>query len=769
MDQSNLASVSHDELGKEGSPSAVTPPRRTSSWRCYSIRWRLPFLISVLIVLVLGTFLWAAYREVKGTLLQAGGVRAQGAAEQLANLLSQSPQQRLAELRRAAATEPVRRCVEHAADDACQAARASLARFISSGQQSVELWNAAGERVLAMATPAIEGVIPAGSPPSAPGISPLRAHGAIIYSEAIVEVQQAAAGEPSAEGQKRLGFLAVRRLTQTSPTPDVLNRLVGSGATVKIGNRTDDVWTDLGKRVPPPAADLTRAGVSQYRGADGQRRIGALAEIRGTPWAVWVEFPQALVLAPAGAFLERLTLIGLAIVALAAILASLLSARITTPLHELTNASEAIAAGEYSRRVGTNRRDEIGRLGAAFNTMAGQVDDVHRELETRVQQRTARLAETGTLLEQRIEELKEAREELERFFSLSLDMLCIADVEGRFKRVNPAWRDTLGWSTADLTAVPYADFVHPDDLAATTREAAKLADGGTTINFENRYRCKDGSYRWLNWKSSSLPDRGLIYAAARDVTEERRSAQRLETSLAELEAANQELEAFSYSVSHDLRAPLRHITGFAAFLERSAETLDDTGRRYLKTIIESASKMGRLIDDLLAFSRMGRANVVKKRVNLGDLVRAAQQEVEAAAPGRAIAWTIRPLPDVDADPAMLRQAIVNLVSNAVKYTATRPRAEIEIGANGHEPGETVMFVRDNGVGFDMQYAHKLFGVFQRLHSSDDFEGTGIGLANVRRIIHRHGGRTWAEGAVDAGATFYFSLPIDEGNNRERHS
>jgi hypothetical protein len=302
----------------------MTPQHhRATSWAPYSLRLRLPLFISVLIVIVLGAFLWAAYREVKGTLLQAGGARAQGAAEQLANLLSQSPQQRLAELRRAAGTEPVRRCVERPGDDACQAARASLERLISTGQQSLELWSAAGERVLAMAAPAVEGRIPAGSRPVAAGIGPFRLHGDVVYSEAIAEVQHAAAGEPTGESAKPLGFLVVRRITQTSPAPDILNRLIGSGASVKIGNRTDDVWTDLSKRVPPPPVNLTRPAMSEYTGADGQRRIGALAEIRGTPWSVWVEFPQAFVLAPAGAFLGRLTLIGVGIVALAAILVSI--------------------------------------------------------------------------------------------------------------------------------------------------------------------------------------------------------------------------------------------------------------------------------------------------------------------------------------------------------------------------------------------------------------------------------------------------------------
>ena len=251
----------------------------------------------------------------------------------------------------------------------------------------------------------------------------------------------------------------------------------------------------------------------------------------------------------------------------------------------------------------------------------------------------------------------------------------------------------------------------------------------------------------------------VYYLIRHDITERRRVAGELQRRGELLEAANKELEAFSYSVSHDLRAPLRHIDGYAALLRKTVEqSLSEKAARYLQTISDSAKQMGQLIDDLLVFSRMGRQEMLHTPVNLDQLIKNILSDLRLDLQGREISWTIALLPEVQGDPAMLRQVFMNLITNAVKFTGTRPMATIEIGVQHPSSTEIVIFVRDNGVGFDMQYAPKLFGVFQRLHRADEFEGTGIGLANVRRIIHRHGGRTWAEGAPDKGATFYIALP-----------
>ncbi|MFA6055011.1 MAG: GAF domain-containing protein [Thermodesulfovibrionales bacterium] len=234
--------------------------------------------------------------------------------------------------------------------------------------------------------------------------------------------------------------------------------------------------------------------------------------------------------------------------------------------------------------------------------------------------------------------------------------------------------------------------------------------------------------------------------------------QRVIERTAQLEAANKELETFSYSVSHDLRAPIRHIAGFVELLTvNTARSLDEKSGRYLNIIADSTKHMGHLIDDILSFSRMGRAEMQQTLIKSDQLVKEAMNQLQPEMGGRNVAWDIRPLPEIYGDPSMLKLVWVNLISNALKYSRTQPHAKIEIGYND-DKDDHIFYIRDNGAGFDMMYVHKLFNIFQRLHRAEEFEGTGVGLANVRRIVQRHGGRTWAEGKVNEGATFYFSLP-----------
>jgi len=293
--------------------------------------------------------------------------------------------------------------------------------------------------------------------------------------------------------------------------------------------------------------------------------------------------------------------------------------------------------------------------------------------------------------------------------------------------------------------------------------AAKISDdeiGQLTDAFNTMLARIEAQNQTLREQKASLgreiEERTRIEAEVRKLNTdlERRVAERTNA----LQIANKELESFSYSVSHDLRAPIRHVLGYVEMLEEETSgQLSPEAQRYLKTIRASSVEMSQLIDDLLDFSRMGRAEMQEREIDLDHIVAETIRRLEPSTRDRRITWHLQPLPKVIGDAVMIRQAFTNLLGNAVKYTRVREHAEITVGVSGEENGRVVLFVRDNGAGFDMRYAGKLFGVFQRLHRADQFEGTGIGLATVQRIIARHGGRIWADAAVDKGATFWFTL------------
>jgi PAS domain S-box-containing protein len=365
------------------------------------------------------------------------------------------------------------------------------------------------------------------------------------------------------------------------------------------------------------------------------------------------------------------------------------------------------------------------------------------------------------------EALREKTEELDRFFTVTLDLLCIADTDGYFRRLNPQWEVVLGYLLTELEGQRFLDLVHPDDQASTQAALGELSAHKAVLNFVNRYRCKDGSYRWIEWRS--YPAENLVYAAAHDITERKQAEeeirrlnaeleQRVSERTEELQTANKELESFAYSVSHDLRAPLRAIDGYTRILIEDYEpVLDAEGQRVCTVIRDNTQRMSQLIDDLLAFSRLSRTQLRSTAIDMTTLVKGVFEELMTPEGRSQIDFHLDPLPPAVGDPTLIRQVWINLLSNAIKFSAKRERAIIEVSGRQDDIAN-IYFVRDNGAGFDPQYTDKLFGVFQRLHSEREFAGTGVGLAIVQRIIHRHGGRVWAESELDQGATFYFTLP-----------
>jgi PAS domain S-box-containing protein len=346
------------------------------------------------------------------------------------------------------------------------------------------------------------------------------------------------------------------------------------------------------------------------------------------------------------------------------------------------------------------------------------------------------------------------------------------DTEGHVVSWNTGAERIKGYRADEIVGRHFSCF-YPSEDVQSGKPQIELGVATAEGRFEDegwRVR-KDGSRFWANVVITALRDytgqlRGFG-KVTRDITERKHAEEQvlrlneeLKQWVVEVENANKELEAFSYSVSHDLRAPLRAMDGFSRILlEECAPALSEQGRRYLHSVRDSAQQMGRLIDDLLNFSRLSRQPLKKQRVAPAEVVRQVLQELRPEQEGRRVQIKMGDLPACEADAALLKQVFGNLLGNALKYTRRREEALIEIGcrASGAQPGEHVYFVKDNGVGFDMRYVHKLFGVFQRLHRAEDYEGTGVGLATVQRILRRHGGRIWGEAEVNKGATFQFTL------------
>ena len=354
------------------------------------------------------------------------------------------------------------------------------------------------------------------------------------------------------------------------------------------------------------------------------------------------------------------------------------------------------------------------------------------------------------------------------------DIIFVKDRESRTLFMNPAGLRLTALPREKLIGHRDTEFIRdPEEAAHFLADDLKVMESRETLTVEEELTAGTGEKRvLLTTKAPRFDGAGTVIGLvgiAHDITARKQAEEeirrlnagleeRVKERTAQLEASNKELEAFSYSVSHDLRAPLRAVNGFIRMLQNShGDKLDAEGRRLIGVVLSEGKRMGRLIDDLLAFSRMGRQQVEHTSIDMAALARAEFESLTRVAPDSAPRLALKPLPPAHGDPAMLRQVLANLLANSIKFTRKQPGPVIEI-SGACEDGMVTYSVKDNGAGFDDKYAHKLFGVFQRLHTESEFEGTGVGLALVQRIVDRHGGKVWAEGKPGAGATFYFSLP-----------
>jgi signal transduction histidine kinase len=586
-------------------------------------------MMAILLSAIIVASTWASYAGVRDSALEVGRERLTHLTEQLAGLLQQSSATLIAKTY-TVANDPAIRAYLQVPSDTTRTVAVTLLRQLTDQQDptstQVELWNADHSFVLA---------VPEGSSPVPDDLvnefrqitaAPFRVSGPVrVIKDEIAYPTVAAVKDDTG---KLLGYLVRwRKLSAKPESRKQLTELLGSQATLYFGNSQGDVWTDMAKVVPKPPGDLSSTlAVTQYN-RDGNSVMALGRPIGGTPWFIVVEISKQAVLTNTGRFLRRVIVVDLILLLIGVVGTFALSRRITLPLNSLTGAALAISGGDYTRLVEVNSHDELGALAGAFNKMILRVSEAKRELEQKVQERTA-----------------------------------------------------------------------------------------------------------------------------------------------QLEAANKELEAFSYSVSHDLRAPLRGIDGFSqALLEDYGDKLDENGKQFLNRVRTAAQHMAEPIDNLLALSQVTRGELVREQVDLSSLARSVATQLKQARPERDIEFDVTNNVLVQGDPRLLLIVIENLFGNAWKFTSKHPHARIEFGVS-NENGETVYYVRDDGAGFDMAYGSKLFGAFQRLHQATEFQGTGIGLATVGRIVRRHGGRVWARGEVKKGATISFTLTNQrEGTNGEQHN
>lgn len=474
-----------------------------------------------------------------------------------------------------------------------------------------------------------------------------------------------------------------------------------------------------------------REKLFSYAHSKGYKRF------KGLNWVLVMAHDIEEILKPSIVLKRRIITVSIGLIALGLCIVFSLSLTITKPINKLVKGTQAIGKGDLKHRVHIKTQDEMGQLAAAFNEMTEKLSKADEELR--------------------------ASESKYRNLAENLDNLIYrADPETfAANYVNRAIHKIYGYSVEEWLNDPtlWEITIHPEDRERVLSEFAEAQKSLTDKVVQYRIIRRDGAVRFVedgvNWELDEEGKLVSMNGVMRDVTERKQKEEEKRGFAARLEAVNKELEAFTYSVSHDLSAPLRAIDGFSRILlEDHSAHLDGEGKRVLNTIDKNVKKMGHLIDGLLAFSRLDRKSLNVSHINMEKTVQDAIEQLRPLMGEREMRLDVQTLLPAEGDRTLILEVVVNLLSNAIKFTGPVSKAVIEVGCR--EGGkENTYYVRDNGVGFDMAYHDKMFGVFQRLHSTKEFEGTGIGLALVQRIVHRHGGRVWAEGTVNEGATFYF--------------
>jgi PAS domain S-box-containing protein len=501
-------------------------------------------------------------------------------------------------------------------------------------------------------------------------------------------------------------------------------------------------------RVPVMAAAIAGRTGFESTDYDGIRVLAQYGPVEYQPhevqpWGLVAKMDESEAYAPVAVLGRRLLGLVAASLVLGIVIAYSIARRFTRPIRRLTDAARAFGQGDLSTRANVRSNDEIGELAAVFNRMAERVAAVHQSLEQRVERRTA---------------------ERDQFFRMSLDMLCTAGLDGYFKTINPMFSRILGYTDTELLGQPFLEFVHPDDKEKTVAVFADLLAGSDLVDFQNRYRCKDGSYRWLSWScSGATPNDDLLYAVARDVTDQKRAETELEAAKRTAEAATRAKSEFLANMTHEIRTPMNGIIGMTELLGNTS--LTDEQRDLLHLTRESADSLLRLVNDLLDFSKIEARKLELDEIgfSLRDCVGKAGQTLSIPAAARNIGLHYRVDPkvadDLVGDPGRLRQIILNLAGNAIKFT-DEGEVVIDVNEESQSDQSTVLHfsIRDTGIGIPPDQQRSIFEAFSQADSSTTrrFGGTGLGLSIASQLVQMMRGRIWLESEVGRGSTFHFT-------------
>ena len=719
-----------------------------------SIRFRAALLTSLLLAIALIAVTAYTTFALRQTLIRAGEARATGIAGQLAGLFGPPIPVRLAEIQRLVDDARVRQLITGSTPEAETAAFERLKPITANAaqHQTLEIWSASGTRVFGRQVPATNNSVPySETAPTAEGVQPYRVVNGVVISEAVVPIRS------GGDATKTIGHLLSRRTATNPNTPDTLNRLVGSGGRVLLGNQSGNVWTDLTKAVPAPPIDAATQGAHRYNGTDGEPRLAGVAHLAGTPLAIMVEFPQALFVAPAWTVLRQLTVFGIIFTLVAMAVVWGLSGRITRPLDKLADALRHATAGDFSKRVTAKSGSEVGRLGAAFNAMAAQIESGLNSLEAQAR------------------ELKAKDQRKAAMMNGALDCIFTTYHTGDVIDCNPAAERVFGYdhagflqrNIAELLKLPdYARYAGPADyiskaglLAVGTRtELVGARANGTTFPVEVSLVGveTDGtpSYAWF----------------MRDLTDQKAAESALLRGIV-LEEENRRVQEasrlkseFLANMSHELRTPLNAIIGFAELLHDGQVTPDmPEFKDFMHDILKSGQHLLQLINDVLDLSKVeaGRLEFHPEETSLDQLVAESIAMLRPLASQKRLSVEQQVDPSVNhvfVDRSRLKQVLYNYLSNAIKFTPDGGRVAVRVSAE--DPHHFRVDVTDNGVGIAAADLPRLFIEFNQLEAgaAKKHQGTGLGLALTRRLLEAQGGRVAVTSTPGAGSTFSAILP-----------